>query len=82
MAYTPELSEESSRTLRRIAWAIDKPMTTTMELIFRNLPGIMDKEWVCERCRIPLNCSECTFNPQGGNHAANDHISKSSRQDR
>ncbi len=31
MAYTPELSMKSSCTLRRLAWALDMPMTKAMD---------------------------------------------------
>jgi hypothetical protein len=34
MAYTPELSLESSRTLRRISWAMGVPMTQGIEFVF------------------------------------------------
>ena len=33
MAYTPELSQEGSATLRRLAWSLNKPMTQTLEII-------------------------------------------------
>ena len=44
MAYTPELSMKSSRTLRRIAWALDMPMTKTIEKVFEYLPEILDRQ--------------------------------------
>ena len=47
MAYTPELSKNHSRTLKRIAWATGKPMTRTLELIFDWLPDRMDEAKVC-----------------------------------
>ena len=31
MAYTPELSQLGSATLRRLAWYMGKPMTKTLE---------------------------------------------------
>ena len=43
MAYTPELSYQSSCTLRRIAWALDMPMTQAMERIFEHLPAFWKK---------------------------------------
>ncbi len=47
MAYTPELSLKSSQTLRRIAWALDKPMTETLELIVRNFSTSLDRKKIC-----------------------------------
>jgi len=41
MAYTPELSMKSSRTLRRISWALGVPMTRGIEYVFDYLPQIL-----------------------------------------
>ena len=48
MAYTPELNDASAATLRRLAWAVGKPMTQTMNAIFMKLPSMCDKQkiWV------------------------------------
>ena len=62
MAYTPELSYRSSCTLRRIAWALGKPMTKTIEEVFDYLPEIMDKAAVCNNCRDKSKCNDCSFN--------------------
>jgi hypothetical protein len=61
VAYTPELSLQSSRTLRRIAWALDLPMTQTLERVFDHLPRILDPEKVYEACRDKSLCHECLF---------------------
>ena len=69
MAYTPALSIAASATLRRIAWTVGKPMTQTMEAIFKKLPSMIDKEKVCECCKDPSACSICGFGnikPRGG----------------
>ncbi len=63
MAYTPELSYESSCTLRRLAWAMRMPMTKAMEEVFSYLPKIVDRKKVCEGCRDKTKCQECAFNP-------------------
>ena len=62
MAYTPELSEYHSATLRRIAWALGKPMTKTIESIFDNLDTMIDPAKVCERCKDKSKCEGCYFN--------------------
>ncbi len=62
MAYTPELSMGASCTLRRIAWALDLPMTQAIERVFEYLPKILDKKKVCEGCRDKSKCNECVFN--------------------
>ena len=63
MAYTPELSLESSRTLRRISWALRVPMTKGIEYVFDYLPKILDREKVCRGCRDRSKCSGCVFGP-------------------
>ena len=62
MAYTPELSGWASCMLRRIAWAIEKPVTRTIEMIFEELPKFIKKEEVCNRCRDKSLCGGCGFN--------------------
>ncbi len=62
MAYTPELSYRSSCTLRRIAWALNIPMTKGMERVFDHLAEILDREKVCEGCRDKSKCDDCVFN--------------------
>ena len=61
MAYTPQLSLTASRTLRRISWAMNVPMTQGIELVFQHLPKILDREKVCQGCRDKSKCSECFF---------------------
>ena len=63
MAYTPELSDKSSCTLRRIAWALGIPMTEAIERVFEHMPAILDKAKVCQGCRDRSRCRECSFNP-------------------
>jgi hypothetical protein len=55
MTYTPEMTMKSSRTLRRIAWALDMPMTKAIEK-------------VCQACRDRSKCSDCQFNFQARIH--------------
>ena len=64
MAYTPELSYRSSCTLRRIAWALNIPMTQAIERVFDHLPIILDKQKVCQGCRDQSRCEGCVFNEQ------------------
>jgi hypothetical protein len=64
MGYTPELSLKHSCTLRRLAWALDMPMTKAMEKVFEFLPEILDSEKVCQACRDKSKCSDCQFNFQ------------------
>ena len=61
MAYTPELSQESSATLRRLAWALKVPMTIAMEMVFNHIPTIVDNTKVCDGCRDKSICGDCAF---------------------
>ena len=67
MAYTPELSMNSSSTLRRISWALGVPMTKGIEFVFEYIPKILDSEMVCEECRDKSKCPECAFNQHNTN---------------
>jgi hypothetical protein len=67
MAYTPELSMKSSRTLRRISWALGVPMTKGIEFVFDYLPQILDREKVCQGCRDKSKCTGCAFGPNNQN---------------
>ena len=61
MAYTPELSMEASCTLRRIAWALNAPMTKAIERVFEHLPRILDRQKICDGCRDKTRCTRCAF---------------------
>ena len=61
MAYTPQLSYQSSCTLRRIAWALGIPMTKAIERVFDHMPAILDKEKVCRGCRDKTRCDDFAF---------------------
>ena len=62
MAYTPQLSYRSSCTLKRIAWALEIPMTKAIERVFDHLPRILDREKVCQGCKDKTRCDDCAFN--------------------
>ena len=68
MAYTPELSDTYSATLRRIAWAINQPMTKAITTIIEAAVERSDKSYVCSRCKDNTRCGECLFNTKQDNH--------------
>jgi len=65
MAYTPELCQEHSCTLRRIAWALGVPMTKAMAHIFDYLASRIDRSKVCSKCRDKTRCGTCVFRKGG-----------------
>lgn len=73
MAYTPELSIELSQTLRRIAWALGKPMTRTSEDIMELLAEILNRESICRSCRDNSKCSSCRFHSEHHNEKTKIH---------
>ena len=72
MAYTPEMSLEASQTLRRIAWALGKPMTQTLGFVMKNITLFIDPRKICEKCRDHSICRECIFSEQ--NHKSCDQV--------
>ncbi len=62
MAYTPELSQQHSCTLRRIARALEIPMTKAMERIFEHITMIVDPSKICLKCQDKTKCKTCSFN--------------------
>lgn len=66
MAYTPELSQIGSATLRRLAWYRGKPMTETLEALLQ-VTGLTVAEVrpgeVCFKCRERSICDQCPFHP-------------------
>ncbi|MBW1829579.1 MAG: hypothetical protein JRI74_09180 [Deltaproteobacteria bacterium] len=62
MAYTPELTQEHSGTLRRIAWALGIPMTKAIHEVVDYVSRIMDWKKVCDACRDNSFCGQCPFN--------------------
>lgn len=62
MAYTPELSQKHSGTLRRVAWALKIPMTQAIEAVFDRATTVIDCKMVCDACKDNSFCSQCVFN--------------------
>jgi hypothetical protein len=59
--YTPQFSEVSSISVRRLAWSMEKTMTQTMDLVIKFLPFFFDAEKVCPACRDRTKCKVCAF---------------------
>ena len=64
MAYTPELSQIGSATLRRLAWHLQKPMTKSLEVLIEMTATKMTEMRpgeVCSKCKDNSICEECPF---------------------
>jgi len=70
MAYTPTLSKEESATVRRIAWAVKKPMTKTLAAIIKFVTNYLDGDKICTACKDDSRCDSCLFGlgESGGDH--------------
>ena len=68
MAYTPELSQEGSSTLRRLAWSLNKPMTQTLEIIVEEYSKSKEPEFICISCSDKSKCNQCLFNNRKNNN--------------
>jgi len=62
LAYTPQLSPYHSGTLKRISWALGKPMTKVIDTVFDNVDTFIDPGKVCEKCKDRSRCENCYFN--------------------
>ena len=58
--YGPKLNEVSAVTVRRLAWAMETTMGSAIETMARALPGFINPEKVCPKCR-DKKCPACAF---------------------
>jgi hypothetical protein len=63
MAYGPRLRVKTSRTLRRLAWAMQLTMSTTLEELIKIMPHLINSKVVCSACRDRSRCCDCYFKP-------------------
>ena len=62
--YTPQFSELATVSVKRLAWAIGKPMPAAVDLMVKLLPSIVDPAKVCLACKDNTKCQSCTFRSQ------------------
>ena len=60
MAYTPELNQSYSHGLRRIAWALNEPMTKAIERVLDDVTVKVNKDKICQSCK-DKTCEICIF---------------------
>jgi hypothetical protein len=64
--YTPQLSNLSVISLRRLAWAMGTPMGAALNRVIRLMPAMVDPVLVCRRCRDKSKCPACVFSAAVG----------------
>ncbi|MDM8538550.1 hypothetical protein QUF70_17480 [Desulfobacterales bacterium HSG17] len=61
MAYTPELSQNESATLRRLAWFQKSTMVKTLRSMLKETVEKYECDDVCSACKDKSKCGECVF---------------------
>jgi len=56
-----KLGFKDSCSLRRLALALNIPMTEAIDMVFVYVPYIVNKEKVCRGIRDKKKCKNCTF---------------------
>jgi hypothetical protein len=59
--YSPQFSGLAAVSVRRLAWAMGKPMPAAVDLMVRLLPSIVDPSKVCLSCQDNTKCQGCIF---------------------
>ena len=59
--YSPQFSALSAVSVRRLAWALSKPMPATVDIMVQLLPHVLNSAKVCQSCRDKSKCADCAF---------------------
>jgi hypothetical protein len=59
--YTPQFSDTATISVRRLAWALNKSMPETVDLMVSLMPSLMEPSKVCMACRDQAKCQACIF---------------------
>ena len=59
--YSPQFSGLAAVSVRRLAWAMGKPMPAAVDLMVRLLPYVLDPSKVCLSCKDNSKCGGCIF---------------------
>jgi len=67
--YSPQFSQLAAVSVRRLAWALGKPMPAAVDHIVQLLPSIVDASKVCLSCKDTSRCFSCAFSVHSANPA-------------
>jgi hypothetical protein len=67
MSYGPPLSNQASCSLRRLAWALEVPMTQALEEVLYYFNKMLDGGIICKSCRDSSKCKYCDFHSSNCN---------------
>jgi hypothetical protein len=62
--YSPQFSQLAAVSVRRLAWAMGKPMPAAVDIMVKLLPSIVNPSKVCLLCKDKAKCQACTFSKQ------------------
>jgi len=76
MAYSPELPNAHSAALRRIAWAMGKPMTRAIQGMIEFVIKTIDPTNICGVCKDNAKCETCMITSAYANSSLNSELFK------
>ena len=59
--YSPQLTEQTNIAFKRLAWALNLPMTKIPELMVKFMSVMVQSSKVCLSCRDKSQCQFCAF---------------------
>jgi len=62
--YSPQFSQLSAVSVRRLAWAMGTPMPATVDIMVKLMPSIINPSKVCLSCKDNQKCQFCIFSKQ------------------
>jgi hypothetical protein len=63
--YSPNFSELTAVTVRRLAWAMGANMGQAVEVLVKALPAFINTDKVCALCKDKTKCSVCACKSAG-----------------
>jgi recombinational DNA repair protein RecR len=62
--YSPQFSEVSAVSIRRLAWSLGISMPKAVDQVVNALPSIFSPGTVCLSCKDQTKCKSCAFSQQ------------------
>jgi hypothetical protein len=62
--YSPQFSEVSAVSIRRLAWALELSMPKAVDRVVSLLPSLFPPGVVCRACKDNTKCKLCAFSQQ------------------
>jgi len=59
--YSPQFSATASVSVRRLAWAMGKPMPAAVDLMVNLIASIIEPAKICFACQDKTRCHSCIF---------------------